>query len=328
MICSRILTTVFIFFAVPALSQDMFVRDVGPNDDLINQGDTPMGAILLRSNSNVAGGGYGVFNATVKSKEDSTTYKLKIDNTVTSLYAAMVLPVNVRLGAALNLAEQKYKMSEYKATVKSQRISLTAAGAMSNGFGAALILRKQSEEVSASLGSYKAPDEDADWGMLLPELFYANDMMDVILRTEPTQRHETTNNTAKIEAALEVASGDVHPVLTVAHHRPSEVRDGDKNYFSVEAGARFLMPEAKTNILATVAVNEASNRDPASANDLNIATWQVDVAAEMTVASAHTLGARVAYAAGSGKGEPSRSGSRSKVSVDGLGIAGSYAFRF
>lgn len=309
---------------------EMFAKAPSPYVNLLDQNDLDMvGAKLLRANKPQFGIGFANLNKNASTKFDAGKNKHTITSSPVELYGVYPTPIGLRVGFDYLQADLKQKVSLYPSTdaslkLTSERMAITVAGALTNGFGGALILSNNKESVSGSIGSISLKDQDVTWGEIAPELFYATDNFETIFKWTQSLRHETRDRTGKYELSAEYGTSEIHPLFNLTRYRASEDDDDSEyDYFSVGGGIRYIL-DRESNIRVLIGAREASYTERQNSTPFNNAGFGVLVAGEHVLQAMHVLGYGVQYLQYSGKG---KSGNTSTtIAADTTAFALSYKF--
>lgn len=316
-------------------SSELFAKSPSPFSNLIDQNDfDTKGTKLLRATKLSAGIAYGTGSLRSTFKRESSKDKATATVTPMELFAVYPTPIGLRVGVNYVQLESKTKVSYEFSGDRSRKyssdvIAITAAAATPSGFGGALILSTNKESNTLEATPYNRKiDDDANYGVILPQFYYADEALEAIFIWKPSQRHETGTNVGVYELKLEYGLSEIHPMVDITRYRNSE-NDGDKesDHFKLEGGIRYIL-DRESNIRVLANVEEAYYTGRESATNANGASWGLSLAGEHVVQASHVLGYSVSYQQWNAKGKTLSvvSPQSTTISADMTGLLFSYKY--
>lgn len=297
---------------VQSRSSEFLAKSPSPFSNLLDQSDfDTKGAKLLRATKFSAGAAYGTFNLNASAKWDSGKDKASGTLIPLELFAVYPSAMGLRFGLDYFQVENKSKRTYERYGDRSLKYSLeviaiTVAAATPSGFGGAVIISTNKESSTADATTYfKKRDDDSNYGMILPQLYYANEDLETMFIWKPSQRHETTEKVGVYELKLEYRLSDVHPIADLTRYRNSE-NDGENesDHFKFEGGMRYVL-DRESNIRVIASIEEAFYTSRRSATTGNGAQWGLNISGEHVIQASHVLGYSVQYFEEKAKGQDS-----------------------
>lgn len=288
---------------------ELFAKAPSPYANLIDQSSLEVnGAKLLRVNQLSAGGGIGTGTINAATKFDSGKDKYTASAQAMDLYAVYPTPIGLRLGIEYQQTDAKLKykyvsITDFTAKISNDSINFTVAGAMPNGFGGALVISTNKESTTLSGDLIRSQDKDVNYGLIIPQLYYAADDWEGIFTWKPSLRHETSTKDGTYALSVEYGLSDVHPLAELTRYRNSENSgESESDHFKLDGGIRYIL-DRESNIRAILRLEEAYYTDRTHAGPESVALYGLAVSGEHVLQANHVLGWGVAYSQSAGKGK-------------------------
>jgi hypothetical protein len=233
--------------------------------------------------------------------------------------AAGVMPIQLRIQGEYDQIDlkKKYSDSNGDSTAKLQTVTQTVsvAGALKNGFGLILSLKNVSEKLNVEGGT-----KDANYGYILPTLYYGNETNEVTFTYLQSMRHDSGTTNGHFELTGERKMDSFNLLGSIVNNRRSENVDYEDDNFEFAGGARVFVGENRSNLITKMKFKQPYYRRPSDASVYSVASQQLDVIYEYFYDKQWVIDSFFSYAMASGTGAEVK-GSKEKINATELNVA-------